>query len=174
MKAYISQSGRQSYSYCNTLLSLLIIIEGWQTGLWGMVEEAPDWREGGGEGGGGVLLRRCLSSVTVHFEWLLPATSDLLALGVTRLGESLLGQNLHRSSMASSHPILWLIAEKCFGHFLPVRRFLQWDTDRIFHQTDWHRRKQTHKHTPSHSDVMRCERDSIAINTMSRNQRWGE
>lgn len=28
MKAYTSQSGRQSYSYCNTLLSLLIIIEG--------------------------------------------------------------------------------------------------------------------------------------------------
>ncbi len=53
MKAYTSQSGRQSYSYCNTLLSLLIIIEGWQTGLWGMVEEARERGGGGGEGGDG-------------------------------------------------------------------------------------------------------------------------
>lgn len=55
MKANTSQSGRQSYSYCNTLLSLLIIIKGWQTALWGTEEEAQEQGEGGGKGDGGVF-----------------------------------------------------------------------------------------------------------------------
>lgn len=54
MKAYTSQSGRQSYSYIDALLSLLIIIEGWQTGLWGTTEEEEEdggARVFGGKGG---------------------------------------------------------------------------------------------------------------------------
>ncbi len=36
-------------------------------------------------------------------------------------------------------------------------RFFQWDTDHIFHQTDWHRLKHTHTDTQTHSLTERCD-----------------